>query len=90
MTTPKKHYSPSFKSQVVQEVLAANRTLTQIASEHGIHPNVITKWKRAALAALPDAFDERTDKQIAALIERYVACNRRGLPPRCTIMNQRN
>jgi putative transposase len=71
MTTPKKHYSPAFKSQVVQEVLAGNKTLTQIASDHGIHPNVITKWKRAALSALPDTFDERTVKQIAALIERY-------------------
>ena len=71
MTTPRKHYSPAFKSQVVQEVLEGNKTLSQIASEHGIHPNVIAKWKRTALEALPDTFDERTDRQIAALIERY-------------------
>jgi transposase len=71
MTTPRKHYSPTFKSQVVQEVLEGNKTLTQIAAERGIHPNVITKWKRAALSALPDTFDDRTDKQFAALIEHY-------------------
>jgi transposase len=73
MTTPRKHYSPAFKSQIVQEVLEGNRTLTQIASEHSIHPNVITKWKRLALDALPDSFNEakRTDKQIQLLVERY-------------------
>ena len=71
MTSPRKHYSPAFKSQVVAEVLEGNKTLSQIAAEHAIHPNVIVKWKRAALEALPDAFDERTDKQIKALIERY-------------------
>ncbi|HEY9708331.1 MAG TPA: transposase [Oculatellaceae cyanobacterium] len=71
MTTPRKHYSPAFKSQVVQEVLEGNKTLSQIASEHAIHPNVIAKWKRAALEALPDTFDERTDKQFKALIDRY-------------------
>ena len=71
MTTPRKHYSPTFKAQVVQEVLEGNRTIAQIASDHGIHPNNITKWKRAALKAMPDSFDERNDKQIKALIERY-------------------
>jgi transposase len=71
MTTPRKHYSPAFKAQVVQEVLEGNRTIGQIASNHGIHPNNITKWKRAALKAMPDSFDERNDQQIKALIERY-------------------
>ena len=71
MTTPRKQYSPAFKAQVVQEVLEGNRTIAQIASDHGIHPNNITKWKHAALTAMPDSFDERNDKQIKALIERY-------------------
>jgi transposase-like protein len=71
MTTPRKHYLPAFKVQVVQEVLEGNRTIGQIASEHASHPNNITKWKRAALKAMPDSFDERNDQQIKAVIERY-------------------
>ena len=71
MTTPRKQYSPAFKSQVVQEVLEGNKTLSQIAAERGIHPNVITKWKRLALTALPDAFDEQSQKQIATLINQH-------------------
>jgi transposase-like protein len=71
MTTPRKHYSPTFKSQVVEEVLEGNKTLAQIAAHHGLHPNVITKWKRAALTALPDTFDERVQRQITILIEQH-------------------
>jgi transposase-like protein len=71
MTTPRKTYSATFKSQVVQEVLEGNKTLAQIAAQHGIHPNVITKWKRTALTALPDTFDERSQKQIATLIAQH-------------------
>jgi putative transposase len=71
MTTPRKHYSPIFKSQVVQEVLEGNKTLAQIAAQHGIHPNVITKWKRAALTAMSDTFDERAQRQIRALIAQH-------------------
>ncbi|WJW65885.1 IS3 family transposase (plasmid) [Candidatus Chlorohelix allophototropha] len=71
MTTPRKKYSPTFKSQRVQEVLEGNKTVTQIASEYGIHPNMLTKWKQLALKGLPQSFDERTQKQIALLTAQY-------------------
>jgi transposase-like protein len=74
MTTPRKQYSAAFKSQVVQEVLEGNKTLAQIAAQRGIHPNLITKWKRAALTALPDTFDERNQKQMAALVDAIPSC----------------
>lgn len=71
MIQKRKHYSPSFKAQVVQEVLAGEKLLAQIASQYGIHPTMIGKWKRAALEAMPSAFDEesqlQTQAQIAAL-----------------------
>ncbi len=55
--------------QVVQEALAGERTLAQIAAQHGVHPKLITKWKRAALQAMPSAFAENVplEAQIAAL-----------------------
>ena len=71
MTTPQKHYSPAFKSQVVQELSKVISVSSRLPSEHAVHPNVIAKWKRAALEALPDTFDERSDKQFKALIDRY-------------------
>jgi putative transposase len=71
MTTPRKKYSPAFKSKIVQEVLEGNKTLTQLASEYGIHPNMLTKWKQLALKSLPQSFDERTHKQIEALTAQH-------------------
>ncbi len=69
MTIIGKHYPPAFQAQVVQEVLAGERTLAQIAAQHGVHPNMISKWKRAALRAMPSAFTDNTplEAQIAAL-----------------------
>ncbi len=60
MSKLRKHYPATFKAQIVQEVLAEERTIGQIAAEHGIHPNMIRKWKTAALAAMPAAFDEES------------------------------
>jgi transposase-like protein len=69
MTTIRKHYTPAFKAQIVQEALAGERTLAQIAAQYGLHPNLITKWKRAALHAMPTAFLDNAppQAQIAAL-----------------------
>ncbi len=71
MTTKKirKSYSPTFKAEVAQEVLKGEKTINQISSDYGVHPNVIGKWKRYAVKSMPNAFDEegRTYNQIAAL-----------------------
>jgi transposase-like protein len=65
----RKHYTPAFKTQVVQEVLAGERTMAQIAAQYGVHPHLMGKWKRAALQAMPTAFTENAplQAQIAAL-----------------------
>ena len=67
MSVSRKHYSSQFKAQVVQELLAGEQTLSQIAAKYSIHPNVITKWRKAALEAMPDAFDEQTHKAVNVL-----------------------
>jgi len=74
MTTIRKQYSPTFKSQVVQEMLKGEKTINQIASEYGVHPSVIGKWKQAALKAMPASFAEdehRLAERIAALVAQH-------------------
>ena len=58
--TSKKVYSSTLKAQVVQEILREEKTLTQIASEHGIHPKVLREWKAIALRELPTLFERQT------------------------------
>jgi transposase-like protein len=60
MVTMKKHYTPTFKAQIVLEVLKEEKTLGQIASEYSVHPTQVRKWKGQALEGLPQLFaDER-------------------------------
>jgi transposase-like protein len=60
----KKHYTAQQKAKIVLETLKEERTVTQIASEHGIHPNQIYKWKAQAIEKLSDIFeDERKDEK---------------------------
>ena len=56
MTTRKTH-TATFKVQVVQQVLREDKTLAQIAAQHGIHPNQISQWKATALQGLPTIFE---------------------------------
>jgi putative transposase len=55
----KKSYTAAFKAQVVLELLKETKTLSQLASEYGVHPNVLRDWKTIALKGLPDVFEKR-------------------------------
>jgi transposase len=52
----RKHHSPAFKAKIVQEAIKEDKTLAQIASENGLHPNQISQWKATALNGLPTLF----------------------------------
>ena len=69
MTTRKtrKSYKPEFKAAVVEEYLQGEHLLSEIAAAHEVHPNLILKWKKAAMAALPDALDETAQKSLTVL-----------------------
>ena len=52
----RKRYSSKFKATVALEAIRGLRTINEIASEHGVYPNQISKWKKQALESLPDVF----------------------------------
>lgn len=56
----RKQYSPAFKAQVVQELLREEKTISQVAAEHGIHPTQLSTWRRTATEGLSTLFS-RTD-----------------------------
>lgn len=55
----KKSYSAAFKAQLVLELLKETKTLTQLAAEHTVHPNVLRAWRDHALKDFPDLFERR-------------------------------
>ena len=70
----KKHYTAKQKAQIVLEILKEERSIAQIASEHGIHPNQLYKWKAQALENLPGVFEveHKGEKALKAEHERQL------------------
>jgi putative transposase len=52
----RKHHTPEQKAQVVLELLKEEKTLSQLASEHGIHHSLLVRWKKQAIESLPKVF----------------------------------
>ena len=58
----RKPHTPDEKAKLVLEVLRGERPLNEIASENGIHPNMLSKWKKEAVTGLPSVFENDTAK----------------------------
>ena len=49
-------YTPEEKANIVLQLLREEKTVSQIASETGIHPTVLARWKAEAIDNLPSLF----------------------------------
>ena len=56
----RKRYTPTFKAQVVRDLLKEEKTLARLAAEHGIHPGQLIKWRSTALQGMPSLFTRST------------------------------
>jgi transposase-like protein len=56
-------YSADLKAKLALEVIKGNRTLTEIASEAQVHPNLLTQWKRQLLESMPTVFSDKRLKE---------------------------
>jgi len=59
----RKHFSASQKAQIALEILKEEKTVNQIASEFGVHPNVLYRWKKQALENLPKLFEDENKSE---------------------------
>lgn len=58
-------YTPEFKAKIVLEVIEGNRELGEIASEHGLSPNMVRNWKNEFVKNANRVFNERqSEKEI--------------------------
>ena len=47
MKGSRRKHSSSFKAKVALEALKGEETIAQIAARYEVHPNMVTKWKKA-------------------------------------------
>jgi len=71
----KKNHTSEFKAKVVLAALREDRTLSELASQFGVHPITIGPWKKAVVQGLPRLFEggsssSEKERGQKALIER--------------------
>ncbi len=59
----KKNHDAAFKAKVALEAVKGEKTLSQIASEYGVHANQIGQWKKRLLEELPALFSDRRKRE---------------------------
>ena len=59
----KKTHDAALKAKVALEALKGDRTIAQLSSQYGVHPNQIGKWKKDLLERLPEIFSPKWRKE---------------------------
>jgi transposase len=60
----RKTYTAAFKVKLVQELLKENKSLSQLASEHKVHPTQLRQWREIVLQGMPTLFDTSSKQPI--------------------------
>jgi len=55
----RRRHDAAFKARVSLEAIKGEKTIAQISSEYGVHPNQIRQWKKRLVEELPGIFSGR-------------------------------
>lgn len=64
--TKRKRYAADFKAKVALEAIKGEKTVAELATRFGIHPNQVGDWKRQAVEGLTEVFAGKTERNDAA------------------------
>lgn len=62
MNKKRNNYTNAEKSKVVLEVLKEERTLNEIASNYGVSPQLVSRWKSEFIENMPIVFDKKASE----------------------------
>jgi len=60
--TKRKRYSAEFKAKVALEAIKGEQTIQELGSRYGLHPNLITNWRRQAIENLAETFSTKAER----------------------------
>ena len=71
MSRKRTQYSPEFKAKVALAAVRNDETVAELSTRFGIHPTMISNWKRALLDGAADVFDkgQKSRKQNESQVE---------------------
>jgi len=58
----RKRHDAAFKAKVALEAVKGEKTIAQLSSEYGVHPNQIGQWRKRLLKELPALFSDKRKK----------------------------
>ncbi len=56
MPRKRQTHAAGFKAQVALAALRGDKTVNELASQHGVHPTLIHSWKKQLLGGVEDLF----------------------------------
>lgn len=60
MSSTRRKFTPEEKARIVLEILREEKSVAQLASENGIHTNVLNRWKTETIQNLSQLYvDDR-------------------------------
>lgn len=63
--TKRKRYTAEFKAKVALEAIREELTTAELAKKYGIHPTMISGWKRTAIENMASSFGMKPDEEPA-------------------------
>jgi len=58
MSGKRRVFSSEFKAKVTVEAIKGFKTVSELAREYEVHPNLISQWKKEFMENLPMIFDK--------------------------------
>jgi len=62
----RRQHSAEIKAKVALMAIQRERTANEIAKMYGVHPLMVTRWKKQALEELPQIFRNRRSSEVRA------------------------
>ena len=59
----RKKYSAEFKAKVALEAIREEKTINEIASHYGVHPQMVRAWKKEFLKNASKVFEDQKETQ---------------------------
>lgn len=63
MIKKRQTHDGGLKARVALEAVKGEKTITQLASQYGVHPNQIGQWKKKLLEELPLLFSDKRNQK---------------------------